>query len=197
MRRCASANGSAVAWVFKMQQLLFIGGPSGSGKSTLASSLAETLGFLFLEVDLWCRDGVDFHKLRTEWNEFWEDLNAGPLAVVLLQRAKAAGMSGVVASLPSNALLTVPRIKSASAVGIGTIITYGPESACIGAFLLREKQIGRHLDEKHWRDFNAQSHGIYAGPDYSSVRVEMFDHNNSWRPKRDIVAEVQKRLHAV
>jgi hypothetical protein len=123
--------------------LVFLGGPSGAGKSTVASFLGEDLGLLFLEVDFWGTDGIDFHGLRTEWDTFWDDLNASQFAAAVLARARPLKLAGAVLSFPSNAIFTIPKMYAAQAAGIRTFIMYGSETHCLSAFLAREKPIGR------------------------------------------------------
>src|SRR2546428_10940346 len=59
--------------------IIFVLGPSGVGKSELSSALAKKLDYEFYEIDQHPADGIDEHKLRREWDEFW--LNGRPCAL--------------------------------------------------------------------------------------------------------------------
>jgi hypothetical protein len=125
-------------------------GPSGSGKSTFAAALAEEHGALFLEADLYPADGLDLHGLARAWQRFQEEHDPTPLAAELTARAAADGAPFTVLALSGRHQLGAAHAELGRGL-LKTVFIYANVHQCLESFLARERRLGRHLGEKHWR----------------------------------------------
>ncbi len=158
--------------------------------------IAEDLGFLPIEIDLWSGNGIDVHGLRHEWDCFSQSLDPVPLASILRDRIVAAGRSGVVLSFPSTTIFTREKIEAARHVGIYTAILFDVGQHSIDSFLKREQTNGRGLDEEHWHLHNDHALAVYGGPDYIGCRFDAFCAKGFHRPRADIVNAIATWLDA-
>ncbi len=173
--------------------LLFVLGPSGSGKSTLGEWIAEDLCFLHLEIDLWGKDGIDTHALRREWDAFWSGADATGLAGAIVERAERTGNRGVVLTFPSVLVLRRQHRHAAEKVGIRLLVLYGTGAECLAAFLQRESDSGRGLDEDYWARHNAHPYAEFSRPAFAPFRLNVFE-NGRFRDRPELIADVSRRL---
>jgi hypothetical protein len=146
---------------------------------------------LHIEIDRFPDDGIDLEGLRAEWNSFWDNSDARPLAAAL--NLRAAKRPGVVLSLPSGVVPTTQHSSTAQLAGFRTLVLYGTGAECLSAFIERERVSGRGLGVDHWIRNNAHAYACFSTPDFAPHRLSVFDHGQ-FRSRGDLVAEVAQRL---
>jgi len=173
--------------------VLFVLGPSGSGKSTLGGWIAEDLGFLRLEMDLWGRDGTHVHGLRKEWDAYWSGADATSLAAAIAARAEQDDRSGAVLTFPSALVPRRQHRLAAERAAICLLVLYGTGDKCLDAFLRSEADSSRGLDEDYWVRHNARPYAEFSRPAFAPYRLDVFA-DGGFRARSDLVAEVAGRL---
>jgi len=174
--------------------ILFLLGPSGAGKTQLARWAVEDLRFLHIEIDRWPEgDGIDIVGLREEWTIYLEEQQAGHLATAIRDKIERAQSDGAILSFPGTLVLSTDHLEAAEKCGIRSIILYGTEAECLGAFVEREKQASRGLDVRHWISNNAWSYAQFGRMEFDKYRL-MVSENSRHRARGDLVAEIKRRL---
>lgn len=169
----------------KPEPIWLILGPSGAGKSSFGQWLAAERNWLHLEVDQYPRDGIEEHRLRAEWDEFYERGNPRLLGEVLQERLAANSKIGCVLTFPGCLMLSPERIVAAAQVGIRTIYQYGSAAHCITAFLKRKQNI---LGLDHWI-LNNHKNDMYiemSKPALARYRIHVFTHMGTHRPPAEV-----------
>jgi adenylate kinase family enzyme len=170
-------------------KIFFLLGPSGVGKSSFGKYLKHSHGWMHLEIDQYPNDGVDIHRLRKEWNLFYNNHDSTSLVNNLHQRLIAADCSNCVLTFPSNLILSHQHIKSCSSV-IHICYLYGSAAHCINTFLKRDHENKRYLDFNHWLSNNKESYIEISKPIFEPFRLHVFIHDGSHRPFDEIYADV-------
>jgi hypothetical protein len=128
--------------------ILILGGPSGAGKSALGHYLETNCAFIHYEFDQFGITGEsgeppDVLGIRDEWNNLYSG-DSGPMLEML------AGKSAVI---------TIPGmpwfIQGATiAQGVDVRVRYlvGPAKICLEEFERRERETGRGLPSRLWRE---------------------------------------------
>jgi hypothetical protein len=131
-------------------------GPSGTGKSTLGKE-CERHGWLHLEADQFLatgQDGIDLLDLRAEWNAYWHRFDAVSLVDAVAARAKAAGRTGAVLTLPSLILPSPKHHDAAGALRLRFFILFGSAGQCLQAAIERPEFRAKGLGAGHWHRHN-------------------------------------------
>ena len=163
---------------------LILGGPSGTGKSSFGKFL-ELKGWLYIEVDQFPRDGIANARLRSEWDAFWNQCNANPLARELNKRKEDGGAKGVLLSLPGTAVPSLDHLRAADGVALIRFL-YGHPRYCLKAFLDRERAREKPLDEAHW---DANNPGVYCALSRSAYHpylIQVFREDGQRIPWEDV-----------
>ncbi len=131
--------------------ILFLLGISGSGKSYLAEYLARRHNWCHVDADRLDGDPMKKLGLEREWAQYFYDLDPRSLVDALYTRAAEAAKKHVVISFAGNliAWMTPARI-GALRWPIMPVILTGDARYCRAAFVRRELETGRKLDERHW-----------------------------------------------
>ena len=114
---------------------VFVIGPSGAGKSQISEWIVADLRYLLIDID--GRNVFGTNQLRKEWDQYYRQLDAGPLVSALHNRITAANCPGVVLSFPSTTILTREQIDCARSVNINTVLLWGTKENCMKAALER------------------------------------------------------------
>ena len=166
-----------------------LGGPSGVGKSHFCAFLKNE-GWLYLEGDGFSGPGIDGLNLRKPWDEFWNCYNPRPLAQELTTRRDKDGRSGVVLSLPSNAIPTPKHIESAKSI-LNVRFLYGHPSFCLRDFLERERTAGRNLSSvDHWDAHNRNVFATLSTSLYHNLLIEVFMSDGSRIPWNEVAKRI-------
>ena len=166
-------------------------GPGGAGKTSFGKWLAAERNWSHLEIDQYPDgDGIDFHNLRAEWDEFYGHGNPKALGDAVQQRLGANPIARGVLSFPGNLVLSEDQMIAATQTGIRTICLYGSAAHFITAFLNRERQTGRNLDLKHWLDHNRDSYMRMSEPALDPYRIHVFTHMGVHRPRARVFEEL-------
>jgi len=174
---------------------LFVLGPSGVGKSSLGHWLLDDLAMLHLEHDIYPEpgDGIDSLGLRAQWNPFCACGDASALVKLLEGRAAEAGKTGTVLTFSGVVVLPPDILRRAEVAGIATVVLYGSGSACVNAFLTREKATGRNLGFEHWVLNNNRCYMALSSPEFAPWRIDAFV-DEVHRDRGDLVDQVRDRL---
>src|SRR6266705_357156 len=172
-------------------QVIFGLGPSGVGKSHILELLAPQIGFFLLDLDT--KIPFSRNALREEWHVFGTELNPGPLLNALHNRIFAEKTAGIILSFPSTRILTREHVVAARAVGIRTILLWGPADLCREAALGRED--GRVNTEAQYDKSNQSVFATYGRAEYDSIRVETF-FNGSRLPPAAILDHIRLLIAA-
>jgi hypothetical protein len=169
-------------------------GPSGAGKSTVGGWAQKDLGLLWLEADVWDSDGIDSHRLRGQWEAFYQSGDSRRLANTLRLRARKQNRAGTLLTLPSPVILSPAHAVASAENGLTVVVVWGSAENCLTAFMARERQNPRGIGEAHWQHYNRECVLVYAKEDYSALRLETFDQDGTRRPRSNLVAELAARL---
>lgn len=170
-------------------KMLIILGPSGVGKSSLGNYLAQTHGWLHLEIDQ--IHGLDVHQLQQEWKLFYQQKNTLHLIRILHQKVTSANKTNCVLTFPSGLVLSLEHIKEC-VPSIQVCYLYGSAAHCINAFLRREHETNRNLDVNYWIQNNRDSYTKMNSPSFEPYRVHVFTHEGRHRPHADIWEEISR-----
>lgn len=168
----------------------FILGPSGAGKSHIAELFADSINALWLEADIWRRDGIDALSLRTEWDEFLGN-NYQAICDEFTRRAALQGKTGVVISLPGFPILTTRHALRTRAQARIIYLT-GTPGQCLDSFLSREKKTGRNLGIPHWAQNTTDFFSALERSDISPLSIRNFASDGSYRPFEDVFSEIMR-----
>ena len=175
-----------------MFMIWLVFGPSGVGKTSFGHWLATERHWMHLEIDLEGIDGIDYHDLRAEWDEFLRG-SAHHFRQTIEERMKASGASDGVLTFPGCFVLTPDCVINASHAGIGTIYLYSSQKQCLKSFLERERHSGRNYGREHWY---LNRHDVFAQlrrREYIRYRVEVFTRGGSRRLHAEVFGELLKR----
>jgi len=167
-------------------------GPSGAGKSSFGEWLAAERNWLYMEIDRYPKNGIDLHKLRAEWNDFYVHGNPKRLGEAVQQRLKDNSKSRGVLTFPGNLVLSPDHMVAAAQVGIRTIYLYGSADHCITTFLNRERQNGRNFGLDHWVTNNCSSYMKMSEPAFAPYRIHVFTHISTRRPHVEVFEALLK-----
>jgi len=175
--------------------ILFIFGPSGVGKSTFGNYLAQTHGWLHLEMDQFPNPRnvarvFDILQLQHEWDLFCLQ-NPLPLVRALRQRVASANKTNCVLTF-SSGLVVTPELIKVFAPSTQICYLYGSAAHCINAYLRRELETGRGWDGNTWIQHNHDSYTKMSLPSYEPYRVHVFTRDGHHRSHADILVEVSK-----
>jgi gluconate kinase len=168
--------------------IIFVLGPSGVGKSELSSALAKKLDYEFYEIDQHPADGIDEHKLRREWDEFWLNGRPEPFVDALRERAHAAEKKGIVLGFPSMLILKGAHLRGLSGK-VRVVYLTGTEGQCLDAFLAREQKTGRGLNALHWAENNQSVFDFLKTEEAKLHIVRAFDQNGR-RNRQQVLSEM-------
>jgi hypothetical protein len=168
-------------------------GPSGAGKTMIGAWAAEELGLLWFEADVWNADGITRHRLRAQWDAFYENENPRRLGNTLSLRAKKNNRAGTMLTLPSLVILSPAHVEAATEHGLTVVIAWGTMENCVDAFNIRERQHPRGIGVNHWHHFNDACLAEYAKSGYAPLRLETFNADGSRRFRSDIMRELGAR----
>ena len=172
-------------------QVIFGLGPSGVGKSHILELLAPEIGFFLLDLDT--KRPFSRNALRDEWHVFSTELNPEPLLRALHNRISTEKNAGIILSFPSTRILTPEHVAASRAVGIRTILLWGPTDLCREAALGRED--GRVNTEAQYDKSNQSVFAIYGRTEYDPIRVETFV-NGSRLPPAAILERIRPLIAA-
>jgi hypothetical protein len=173
-------------------QIIFLLGPSGVGKSHVTTLLMKQIPFLFMDIDI--HHPFSHYGLRNEWNTFATKLDPLPLAAALRARIKAADATRALLSFPSRRVLTRKHIDAAAAVGIHSVLLWGPIHLCKKAALQRND--GRVTSDTRYDDANKFAFETYRSPEFDPIRIEMFRADGSRWPDEDLLNNIRRLLDA-
>jgi hypothetical protein len=103
---------------------------------------------------------------------FSSKLNPEPLLRALHNRISTEKTAGIILSFPSTGILTPEHVAASRAVGIRTILLWGPADFCREAALGRED--GRVKTEAQYDKSNQSVFAMYGRTEYDPIRVETF-----------------------
>ena len=166
-------------------------GVSGAGKSHFSEYAAGHLGFFHYEIDQTPHDGITHFGLRTQWDKFIDEFEAGPLTKELTKRACMSGCPGAILSFPANLLsvLTSDHIHALRGKARLIVLTGEPE-LCKKSFLQRERETGRNYSASVWE---ANNRPLYATMDQKWMApylLTVFDENGGRKTVQDLVSAV-------
>jgi hypothetical protein len=177
-----------------MSKITLLGGPSGSGKSKFASEHLTARKWSHLEIDRWpAQDGVDFYKIRPEWDQFIHQYNSGPLHELLVPRA--LGFTGMVLSLSSRILFNSHHL-AAAAGRFHIAYLYGHPAFCLNAFLHSPKAIELGLGPDHWNYHNYELFGGLSRPENHRLLIDSFTGDGVRRDPQKIYDDLLNLLNA-
>ena len=156
-----------------MHPIWFILGISGAGKSYFSELAAQKLSWFHYEIDLAPHDGITHWGFRTEWDIFLQNNQIEPLVQSISARSCKDNCAGSILSFPSNLIACLSEQQVARALqSVKLIVLSGPENLCRNAFLQREQESGRRLNEEHW---TANNKNLYPFLQYSWIAPHVFD----------------------
>lgn len=170
--------------------IIFGLGPSGVGKSHILELLAPKIGFFLMDLDT--RRPFGRNGLRDQWHTFSTELIVQPLLKVLQDRITTENTLGIILSFPSTRILTPGHVAAATAVGIRTVLLWGPEDLCRKAAL--DRNDGRVTTEAQYDKANRRVFAAYAPTEYDEIRVNTFRDGSRLSP--EIIIDRVRRLIA-
>jgi len=175
--------------------ILFVLGISATGKSHFAKELKNEMGWMHLEIDCYPKDGIDVHNLRDEWNAFFQQGDAVPLAKTLEARCAKAKATGIVLSFPSNLITFISKGHiDACSKSIKFVFLAGNPKHCLSSFLAREKQTGRGFGENHWHQNNDALYPKLNKEWLQPFVIDVFDAKGNRKTFDQIYQEVMQIL---
>ena len=166
----------------------FVVGVSGAGKSHFSEYAAGRLGFFHYEIDQTPHDGISHFGLRSQWDKFIDEFEAGPLTKELTKRSCMSGCPGAILSFPSNLLsvLTADHIAALSGKARLIVLTGEPE-LCKRSFLQRERATGRNYSASVWEANNRPLYAVMDQEWISPFLISVFDENRERKTVQDLV----------
>jgi hypothetical protein len=174
-------------------KLWFVVGVSGAGKSHFSEYAAGHLGFFHYEIDQTPHDGITHFGLRSQWDKFIDEMEAGPLMKELNKRACVSGCPGAILSFPSNLLAALGRehVEALQGKVILVVLTGEPEF-CKREFLKRERQTGRNYPASVWETNNRPLYEIMRQDWLSPHLVQVFTKDGQWKSVEELVNVVSE-----
>ena len=169
----------------------FVVGVSGAGKSHFSEYAAGHLGFFHYEIDQTPHDGITHFGLRSQWDKFFDEFEAGPLVKELTKRACVSGCPGAILSFPSQLLadLSADHIDALKGKVRFVVLTGEPE-LCKRAFLQRETQTGRNYPASVWEAHNRPLYALMEQDWISPYLLPVFDNKGARKSVQDLVDAV-------
>jgi len=169
----------------------FVVGVSGAGKSHFSEYAAGHLGFFHYEIDQTPHDGITHFGLRSQWEKFVDEFEAGPLTKELTKRSCMSGCPGAILSFPANLLsvLTADHIAALRGKARLIVLTGEPE-LCKRSFLQRERETGRNYSASVWEANNRPLYAVMDQEWMSPYLLAVFDEGGGWKKVQDLVGAV-------
>ena len=166
-------------------------GVSGAGKSHFSEYAAGHLGFFHYEIDQTPHDGITHFGLRSQWEKFVDEFEAGPLTKELTKRSCMSGCPGAILSFPANLLsvLTADHIAALRGKARLIVLTGEPE-LCKRSFLQRERETGRNYSASVWEANNRPLYAVMDQEWMSPYLLAVFDEGGGWKKVQDLVGAV-------
>ena len=157
-------------------KIWFVVGVSGAGKSHFSEYAAGHLGFFHYEIDQTPHDGVTHFGLRSQWDKFFDEMDADPLIEELTRRSCRSGCPGAILSFPANLLGQLTRDHVAALEGKAKLVVLtGDPELCKRAFLQREQATGRNYSGQVWEAHNRPLYTVMAQGWLAPYLVPVFD----------------------
>ena len=169
----------------------FVVGVSGAGKSHFSEYAAGHLGFFHYEIDQTPHNGITHFGLRTQWDKFLDELEAGPLIKELTKRACMSGCPGAILSFPANLLpqITADHVEALSGK-VRLIVLTGEPELCKRAFLQREQATGRNYSASVWEAHNRPLYAVLDQEWMSPFLLTVFDADGGRKTVKELVDTV-------
>ena len=166
----------------------FVVGVSGAGKSHFSEYAAGHLGFFHYEIDQTPHDGITHFGLRSQWDKFLDEFDAGPLIKELTKRSCMSGCPGAILSFPANLVgsLTADHINALEGKARLVVLTGDPEM-CKRAFLQRERETGRNYSASVWEANNRPLYEVLSQDWLSPHLVDVFDEQGERKTVQELV----------
>lgn len=170
----------------------FVVGVSGAGKSHFSEYAAGRLGFFHYEIDQTPHDGITHFGLRSEWDKFLDEFDAGPLIKELTKRSCMSGCPGAILSFPANLVgsLTADHIDTLRGKARLVVLTGEPE-LCKRAFLQRERETGRNYSASVWEANNRPLYDVMSQKWLAPHLVQVFDDDGGRKTVQELVDAVR------
>jgi hypothetical protein len=149
-------------------------GPSGSGKSTIGAAMARDAGTMHVELDRFPYNGFRAASLHGEWESFTRGGDPAPLAGECRRRAQQAGKQRIVLTATSRSIAPPATFASARQAGLFVHVLFGPRYAFLRAFLERERDTGRGLNESWWLS-NNRTYREFRKAGYAPFRLDVIE----------------------
>jgi len=169
----------------------FVVGVSGAGKSHFSEYAAGHLGFFHYEIDQTPHDGISHFGLRTQWDKFLDEFDAGPLIKELTKRSCMSGCPGAILSFPANliSVLTSDHVDALKGKARLIVLTGEPD-LCKKSFLQHERETGRNYSASVWEANNRPLYAVMDQPWLSPYLLPVFDSNGARRTVGELVGAV-------
>jgi len=166
----------------------FVVGVSGAGKSHFSEYAAGHLGFFHYEIDQTPHDGITHFGLRSQWDTFFDAMDAGPLIDELTRRSCRSGCPGAILSFPANLLeqLTPDHLRALDGKAKLIVLT-GDAELCKRAFLQRERETGRNYSAAVWEAHNRALYDFMEQPWVEPYLLTVFDENGGRKTVSELV----------
>ena len=172
-------------------KIWFVVGVSGAGKSHFSEYAAGHLGFFHYEIDQTPHDGITHFGLRSQWDAFFDGMDAAPLIDELTRRSCRSGCPGAILSFPANLLaqLTSDHLDALQGKAKLIVLT-GEADLCKRAFLQREQATGRNYSAQVWEAHNRPLYAVMKQPWLMPHLVSVFDAEGERKTVQDLVEVV-------
>ena len=171
----------------------FVVGVSGAGKSHFSEYAAGHLGFFHYEIDQTPHDGISHFGLRTQWDKFLDEFEAGPLIKELTKRSCMSGCPGAILSFPANliSVLTSDHVDALKGKARLIVLTGEPD-LCKKWFLQRERETGRNYSASVWEANNRPLYAVMGQPWLSPFLLNVFDAGGGRKTVKALVDTVME-----
>jgi len=172
-------------------KIWFVVGVSGAGKSHFSEYAAGHLGFFHYEIDQTPHDGITHFGLRSQWDTFFDGMDAAPLIDELTRRSCRSGCPGAILSFPANLLgqLTSDHLEALRGKVRLVVLTGEPE-LCKRAFLQREQATGRNYSAQVWEAHNRPLYTVMEQPWLTPYLVSVFDEDGERKTVQELAGVV-------
>jgi len=166
----------------------FVVGVSGAGKSHFSEYAAGHLGFFHYEIDQTPHDGITHFGLRSQWDAFFDGMEAAPLIEELTRRSCRSGCPGAILSFPANLLAQLSSDHVAALDGKAKLIVLtGDPELCKRAFLQRERETGRNYSAAVWEAHNRALYDFMKQSWVAPHLISVFDENGERKTVSELV----------